>query len=63
MKAKEVLVCKSDFLKLQSNLGPDPLISPEIAHMKITEDIVFKALRSQSAGQNLGPDEINFQTL
>ena len=63
MKAKEALVRKSAFPKPPTNSRPDPEIELGVAHLTITEDIVFHALFSQSATKAPGPNKINFQIL
>ena len=44
MKAKEALVRKSDFPKPPIGLAEPTVISPEMAHIKITEEAVFQSL-------------------
>lgn len=63
MNVKEALVRKSAFPKPLRSIRPEPKTEPGIAHLLVTEDIVSKALVSQSATKAPGPNKINFQIL
>ena len=61
MKAKEALVRKSAFPKPSAICEVPPNIGT--AHVKVTEEIVARALMTQVAAKAPGPDKINFRIL
>ncbi len=63
MNEKGSMIYKSAFLKPSNNLWPDLITSLRVVNVNITEDIVFKALMSQSASKAPGSGKINFQIL
>ena len=63
MKAKEALVRKSAFAKPLIGLAEPPVISPGMAHIKVTEEAVSQGLMTQAAMKAPGPNKINFQIL
>ncbi len=60
IKAKEVLVRKSAFPKLPTNLVEPPITSFGLAHTKITKEVVVQALMTQAGTKAPGPEKINF---
>lgn len=60
MKAKEVLVCRSVFLKPPISFGSESLIILGVPYIKVTEIKIAHVLISQLATKVLRPDKINF---
>lgn len=63
IKAKKALIQRLAFLKLPINLVQIPVISFELAHTKVTKEIVAQALLTQIANKALGLNKFNFQIL
>lgn len=63
MKAKEALVRKFAFPKSPVSGSVEPVVIPGIAHKKVTEKVIKKALMTQSTLKTPGPDKFNFRLL
>ncbi len=63
MKAKETIVRKLAFPKPPTNLEEPHVKASGLAHVQVTQVVVFKALMTQVAAKAPGPNEINFRIL
>ena len=63
MKAKEALVRRSAFPSLPKSFHDEPVVMPGVAHQTVTEDMINKALMTQSTSKAPGPDKFNFRIL
>ena len=61
MKAKQVLVLRSIFFKLLTNLIKTPFTSLEIAYTKINENVIGQAFMTQAGIKITSLDKIKFQ--
>lgn len=60
MKEKEKLFCKTAFPSPPKSDLSEPVITLGIAHQKVTKDVIYTALMTQSTSKASGPDKINF---
>lgn len=60
MKAKEVLIQRYTFLKLQINHVEPPVIFFGLAHTKIHEEVIGQVVIIPAASKAFGLNKINF---
>lgn len=63
MKAKEAMVRRSAFPSPPTSFHDEPVVMPGVAHQTVTEDVINKALMTQSMSKAPGPDKFNFRIL
>ena len=63
MKTKEAMVRKSAFPKPPTNFEEPSITSSELAHVKVTLEVVSKALMTQVTTKAPGSNKINFRIL
>ncbi len=63
MKKKEKLVCKTAFPSPPKSDHSEPVVTPGVAHQKVTKDVIYTALMTHSTSKAPGPDKINFRIL
>ncbi len=63
MKEKEKLVCKAAFPSPPKSDHSEPIVTPGVAHQKVTKNVIYTALMTQSMSKAPGPDKINFRIL
>ena len=63
MKAKKALIRKSAFLSLSGSLLSEQVVTLEVAHQMVTEDMIHKALMTHPILKAPGPNKFNFRIL
>lgn len=63
MKAKEIFIRRSAFLKPPPNFIEPLIIFCGMVYIKINEEIITQALIYQLTNKSLSPDKINFRIL
>lgn len=63
IKVKKALIKRLIFFKLPLNLIESLIISSELFHMKVVEEIVMQKLITQARTKVSEPEKLNFQIL